>query len=541
MQHGPRLWARIVTLSSITEKKMHQRSLKMGCAVVAMALSLAACSTPAGPTASSTPGAGQQGGIAVIALSDEPDTLDPTVANTFVSRVVFTSICEKLYDTNDKLNLVPQLAAELPKISPDGLTVDIQLRKDVKFNDGTPFDAAAVKVTLDRNRTLETSSRKKELALVESVEVLNESAVRLHLSRPSSPLGAQLADRAGAIMSPTALGKLGNDFGTDPVCVGPFTFKDRVAGSEINVVKSKYYYDADKVHLDGVTYKFITDPNIRAANLRSGDVNAAERLNASDVPQLKADSKLKILDTATIAYYALDINVDPTKSANPLAKSAELRKAFELSLNRKAINDVVFAGQNVVDCVPLSMQTSLRPKNIDCSLFDPDAARAVLKKSGEKLPIRVALTVPARPTDQKIAEVVAQMAGEVGFDISIKPVEFVSSLVAARAGDFEMFMVGWSGRVDPDGNLTNLVTTGGSNTFSQLKDAKLDQLVADAASATTADDRRNLYAKVLDRLADVRADIYLYHDTWFLGTTGIQGVGYSADAIPRFKTAELTK
>lgn len=516
---------------------MSSRSLKV-IGIGAAVLLLASCSTPSSTSPSAAEGS--DGGVAIVALSDEPDTLDPTIANTFVARVVFTSMCEKLYDANENLELVPQLAADLPITSEDGLTVDIPLREGIVFNDGTPFNAEAVKTTLDRNITLETSSRKSELAALESIAVVDENTVRLTLSRPFSPLGAQLADRAGAIMSPTALEELGEDFGTDPVCVGPFDFTDRVAGSEINLTKSDYYYDKDKVKLDGVTYTFITDANVRSANLRSGEVNAAERLNASDVDALEADPKVEVKKANTIAYQSLSINVDPALSTSPLASNPDLRRALELSINRDALNDVVFNGQVTPDCSPLPTQMAFRPDDVTCSKFEPDEAKKILEESGETLPVPVELLIPARPTDQKSAEVIQQMANDVGFDVTIKPVEFVSALDAARAGQFQMFLIGWSGRIDPDGDLNDLVTTGGSNNFNQLADAELDTLVAKAATVTDTDERQKLYAEALDRLDELKANIYLYHDSWFLGLSGITGVEYSSDAIARFKTASLT-
>ncbi|WP_022884584.1 ABC transporter substrate-binding protein [Glaciibacter superstes] len=505
-----------------------------------VALLLTACSTPGGAGQGAEPET-TAGGVAVVSLAGEPGTLDPSTANTFTARIIFTSVCEKLYDADDNLELVPQLAAELPEVSEDGLTVDIALREGVTFNDGTPFDATAVKISLDRHRTLPTSARKLELAAISDVAVVDDSTVRLTLSRPFSPLGAQLADRAGAIMSPTALEELGDDFGSSPVCVGPFAFEDQVSGSEMNFVKSDFYYDKDKVKLDGVTYQFVTDANIRVANLRSGDINVAERVNASDLPQLKTEAGIEILESATIAYQSVSINVDPATSSNPLATSVDLRRAFELSLDREAVNDVVFNGTNVVDCIPLPGQSAFRPDDVTCSEFDPEAARKILEDSGETLPLAVELMYPSSPTAQKTVEVIQQMANDVGFDVTLKPVEFISALEAGRAGDFEMFLIGWSGRIDPDGDVNDLVTSGGSNNFSRVSDPQLDSLVAEAASVTDTDARKDLYEQVLTRIDELKPNIYLYHDSWFLGLSGITGVEYSSDAIPRFKTASLTE
>jgi len=500
------------------------------------ALLLAACSaTPASPPQP------REGGVAVVALADDPDSLDPTTANTFVSRAVFTSFCEKLYDTNENLEVVPQLAASLPQLSSDGLTVDIKLRTGVLFNDGTPLDAAAVKTTLDRNLMLPTSARKQDLSAVESVNVVDPSTVELKLKRPSSPLTAQLADRAGAIMSPKALQELGDDFGTHPVCVGPFSFTKRVAGSEIDFAKSDYYYDKVKVRLDGVTYKIVSDPTVRTANLRAGGVNVAERINASDVPNLQTDSNITLQKVSTIAYETLSINVDPTTSHSPLATSPQLRSAFEMSIDRNALNKVVFNGEAVPDCNPLPLDQPFRPAGYTCAPSDPAAARKILQESGQQLPIPVELLIAAKQPDQKLAEVIQQMANSVGFQVTINPVELTSANDLADTGQFEVYMVSWSGRIDPDGYFTDVVTTGGSINNGRIADGLLDSLVTQAASVPGNTDRQALYAKVLARLDELKPNVYLYHETRFLGLNGITGVGYAGDAIPRFTTAELTQ
>src|SRR5690606_38842031 len=108
-------------------------------------------------------------------------------------------------------------------------------------------------------------------------------------------------------------------------------------------------------------------------------------------------------------------------------------------------------------------------------------------------------------------------------------------------GDFEAFLIGWSGRIDPDGNFNDLLTTGGGNNFSQLSDPKLDAVISDAAAAIDQDDRKELYGEALEMVDEIKPVVYLYHDTWFLGLNGIEGVEYSSDAISRFKTAYLTK
>ena len=126
----------------------------------------------------------------VIALNQDPDVLDPTIARTYVGRIVFAAMCEKLYEIDENLNIQPQLAAELPRFTDGGKTVTFKLRSGVKFNDGTPMDAAAVKFSLDRHRDMKGSTRKSELALVTEVEAPDPSTVRIRLSKPFSPIVA---------------------------------------------------------------------------------------------------------------------------------------------------------------------------------------------------------------------------------------------------------------------------------------------------------------------------------------------------------------
>ena len=283
-------------------------------AVSIAALVLAACSsidtpTGGGQSSSADNRSAKTGGTLVVALSDEPDPLDPTTARTLVGRAVFTSICEKLYDINAKLDIVPQLAADMPQTSADGKTVTIKLRTGVKFADGTTMDAAAVKTSLDRDLTLPTSARKSDLTSVESVSVSDPSTVVLHLNAPFAPLVAQLADRAGMVMSPAALKSEGTNFGAHPVCVGPFKFQSRVAQDHIDVVKDPNYYDASNVHLDKVSYKIIADSTTRFNNLRSGDVQVLDAVASTDVDALQADSNLQLLTSESLGYQGITVNL----------------------------------------------------------------------------------------------------------------------------------------------------------------------------------------------------------------------------------------
>lgn len=486
------------------------------------------------------------GGTLTVALDADPDALDPTTATTLNGRMVFASMCEKLYDIDANTKLVPQLASALPQLSADGKTATIKLRTGIKFNDGTPFDAAAVKQSLDRHRTLKESARAAELAAVDKVTVVDPGTVRLTLSRPFSPLTAQLADRAGMILSPTALDKLGDNFGTAPVCVGPFKFASRTSGSQIVLDKSTDYYAANTVKLNRIVYKIIIDPNVRAANLKSGDIQVATRPRPNTIAGLQSDPKLSVVSGGGLGFYGMNINIGNVKGATetygavntPLGRSPQLRQAWELSLDRNAINKTVFNGMYQPDCGPLPLDSPYRSPSLTCSNRDVATAKRLVAQSGVKTPIPVTLTVPNDSDGIRLGEVIQQMTKETGFNVSVRPIEFATTLEMGKAGKFDVLLDGWSGRVDPDGNLSNQITTGGANNYEGMSDPGIDEPIKQASTILDVAQRQALYTKAIQRAAELRGFIYIYHNKEYLGLNkNVAGVGFYADGLPRLKTA----
>src|SRR5436190_9981798 len=211
-----------------------------------------------------------------IGLAEDPDILDPTLARTFVGRVVFAALCDKLFDIDEKLNIVPQLATGY-EWSADSKALTIKLRSGVTFHDGEKLDAAAVKFNLERHKTMPGSNRSGELRPVASVDVVDPSTVKLNLSAPFSPLLAALADRAGMMVSPKAAQAEGANFGAKPVCSGPFKFVERVAQDRIVLERHPAYWNKAEIHFDRITYTPIPDATVRLANLRSGQLDLIER------------------------------------------------------------------------------------------------------------------------------------------------------------------------------------------------------------------------------------------------------------------------
>src|SRR3954453_6257471 len=222
-----------------------------------------------------------------VALREDPDSLDPTLARTYVSRIVFAGMCDKLFDINEKLEIVPQLATSYEWTDPK--TLVIKLRQGVLFQDGEKMDAQAVKYSLERHLSMQGTFRRSEINAMDRVEVVDPATVKIVLKQPSSPFLSQLTDRSGMIVSPRAAEAAGKDFGLKPVCAGPFRFVDRVPQDHITLERFPQYWDAGNIKLERVVYQTIPDSSIRLANLQAGSIELSENVVPTDVDAVKKD------------------------------------------------------------------------------------------------------------------------------------------------------------------------------------------------------------------------------------------------------------
>ena len=178
------------------------------------------------------------------------------------------------------------------------------------------------------------------------VDIVDDHTVKLVLSAPFAPLLAQLTDRAGMMVSPKAAQAAGENFGNHPVCAGPFKFVERVAQDRIVLERFADYWDKDKIKLERITYLPIPDSTVRLANLQSGGLDLIERVAAADLDIVRKDGRLKLATTTGLGYFGITLNLaNGERSKTPLGQDARVREALELSIDRSAINQVVFNGE----------------------------------------------------------------------------------------------------------------------------------------------------------------------------------------------------
>lgn len=449
-----------------------------------------------------------------IGLAEDPDALDPSLARTFVGRLVFAGLCDKLFDIDEKLNIVPQLATGY-EWSADGKALTIKLRQGVTFHDGEKMDAAAVKYSIERHKTIPGSNRRGELAPVSSVDVVDPSTVRLNLSAPFSPLVAQLTDRAGMILSPKAAQAAGEKFGSNPVCSGPYKFVERVPQDRIVLERYANYWNKGTVHFDKLVFTPIPDATVRLANLRSGQLDFIERVAPSDMEKIVAEKKLKTASITEIGYQGITINVGKSDKAkaNPLGRDAKVREAFELSLDRQGLVQVVMDNEAIVGNQWVPPTNPFYAKNVPIPKRDIARAKQLLKEAGVPNPSFTMVT-PTTSDAQRIALVVQAMTREAGFDVKIQATEFATSLNMADKGDFEAYVLAWSGRPDPDGNLYSFHACKQPLNYAGYCDPETDKLINESRAARDPAQRKKIFEQVTARVLKERPVVYLYHRKW---------------------------
>jgi peptide/nickel transport system substrate-binding protein len=468
-----------------------------------------------------------------IGLAEDADILDPTLARTYVGRIVFAAVCDKLFDIDEKLNIVPQLALS-HETSADGKAVTIKLRSGVKFQDGEPFDAEAAKYSLERHLNFPASFRKSELAALDHVEVVDPLTIKLILKTPYAPLVAQLTDRAGMMLSPKAAREAGDKFGLHPVCAGPYKFVERVQQDRIVFEKFQDYWNKDNVFIDKVIFQPIVDATVRLANLKSGGLDLIERLLATDIKAVRADQNLKLESALWLGYLGITINVGKDKNKGGLSQSAKVRQALELSLDRDAINQVVYNGEFVPGNQWISPEHPYYQKAFPVPSRDIARAKALMKEAGVTLPVTVDLMVPQNAETEALAQMMQAMAGEAGFDIKIRVTEFATSLKQAEAGDYQAYLLDWSGRLDPDGNSYNFLHTGAPLDYSAYSNPDVDKALEDARLTSDMAARKAIYEKMTKQVLADEPIIYLNHRKVLIAhTTKLEGYRQMPDGLVR--------
>jgi len=471
-----------------------------------------------------------------IGLQDDPDMLDPHRSRTYVGRIVFASLCDKLIDIDENLNFVPRLATAWAW-SDDNRTLTFTLRADAQFHDGTRFDADAARANLERALALPESMRKGELVSVDTVQAPNPTTLVLRLKQPDATLLAQLTDRAGMMLAPASFAGDTAAVGRAPVCSGPYRFVERVQNDRIVLEKFAGHYAAADYHFDRLIFRPIPDTTVRLANLRAGSLDLIERMNPSDLPQAQADPSVQIKQVSGLGWSRIVFNVGNGSRANTaIGQDKRVRQAFELALDRNIINEVVGNGlftparQPYAPASPYHDAQKFPPRGRDVA-----QARALLKAAGHDR-VKVELVFGNTTATAAIAELIQAMVSEAGFDVVLRPTEYAAMLKEADVGNFEAQIVNWSGRIDPDGNIYSFKTCNGSLNVGRYCNKDVDALLDQARTVADVATRKAVYDQIDTILQDELPAFYLYYQPLpFALNKKVQGFTPYADGMIRLQ------
>jgi peptide/nickel transport system substrate-binding protein len=469
-----------------------------------------------------------------IGLVSDPDGLDPAFARVWSTTIVLNSICDKLIDLTPDYRYVPRLATHW-SWSDDGRVLELKLRPGVRFHDGEPFNAAAVKYTLERYRNTRGSTWVVAYTPITSIEVVDDLTVRIAFSASlSSRIFGLFVISGGMMISPKSAEAAGDRFGAKPICAGPYRFVERVAHNQITLERFADYWDRDRVHIGRIVYRIVPDSTVRMANLLAGALDLIEQVPPADVPRLAGDRRFKVAPAMSLGHSRIYINVGRGERANsPLGRDARLRQAFSLSIDRDALNNVIFEGQFVPAASWVPPGSTFHLETIPPVRRDLERAKALLAEAGIPNP-KVELSLPNIPVQLQVAEMIQAMTREAGFETTLRALETGTAVQRADRGDYQAMLLMWPGLADPDQNVSPVLACNGSVNYSGYCNASFDRLLEEARASRNVDDRVRLYTKASEMLSRDEPYIFLYHHKWIWAHSAkLKGFVAHPDGITR--------
>jgi peptide/nickel transport system substrate-binding protein len=281
-------------------------------------------------------------------------------------------------------------------------------------------------------------------------------------------------------------------------------------------------------------YLPIVDATVRLANLKSGGLDLIERVLATDIKDVRADSRLKLSTVLELGYQGLTINTDKDKNKGPLSQSEKVRQALDLSIDREAINQVVFNGEFTPGNQWVSPEHPYYQKAFPVQKRDIAKAKALLKEAGVGPPVSVDFMVTKGAETEAVAQVIQSMAAEAGFDMKIRIIEFATSFKQAQAGEFQAFLIPWSGRIDPDGNSYVFLHSKAPQNDGGYSNPDADKALEQARLISDPAQRKAIYEKLTKIVLNDEPMIYLYHrKLLFAHTSKLDGYKQMPDGLVR--------
>jgi peptide/nickel transport system substrate-binding protein len=487
------------------------------------------------------------GGSITFALENDVIDFDPMRSRAFVDRNVHYQIYDSLVRVDSSGKIIPWLAEKWDTAG-DGRQVTFSLRKDVKYHDGAAFDAESVKWNIDRYRTTQGSARSGELAPIESVDVVDPATVRFNLKTPFSPLLSLLVDRAGMMLSRKAVEAGGEDFTRKAfkAGTGPFVLTEAVKDDHMTLEKNPDWWGKDSAGnklplLDKIIVRPITNSDVRLTNLKTGDAQIANNIAGKDVAGLKNESSLAYMEKPAYSW----LSVLPNRKPGFLFEEGRYVKAVSMAIDRQEILDKVYfgigsVGYGTIAPSHFAYDASFKPFEKP----DPEGAKRLVQEVG-KGPLSFELLISSGdPLLVQRAQLIQAQLKKADIDAQISQLEFAQVLKAQSDHTFSgMTDIGWSGRIDPDGNTYDQLFTGRPNNDSSYSNPDVDKLLDQQRGTSDEAQRRDALRKSEQTYAvdDPARAWYRFGVAQIAAATAVQGLEVYPDQIIRFQNVSLKK
>ena len=433
----------------------------------------------------------------VLGMVLEPTPgLDPTTAPAAaIGEVVHYNILEGLTKINVDGSVTP-LLAESWSVTPDGKTYTFKLKRGIKFQDGEPFDAAAVKFSFERAKADGSTNKAKKAVFdnISSIATPDAQTVILVLNNADATLPFRMGENTAVILSP----KSAASTATKPIGTGPYTFENWQKGSAITLVKWPGYRDAGAVKITKATFRFINDPAAQTAALLAGDIDGMPRFNR-DPSQFKADKRftVQIGDTAGKGIMAINNKRKPLDDVR-------VRRALMHAIDRKAFID------GAIDGLGKPIGSHFAPTDagyVDLTQvypYNPEKAKALLKEAGVATPLNLTLTLPPPQYARKGGEIVAAQLAKVGVIAKIENVEWAQWLSGTFKGNFDLTIIN---HVEP----LDYMQYTNPDYYWGYDSKAFRELAAKHAAAGSARERSEAWVAMQKKLAEDAVNAYIFN------------------------------
>jgi peptide/nickel transport system substrate-binding protein len=488
-------------------KKMEKkgRSINKGMLFVLIGLMMIfaqACSTKSTSStdSASKKEATKQGGTLTVVRLSDATKLDPHFITDIPSaNIIYQKVYQTLVAPDKDFKIQPLLAKEWKVVN--DTTWEFKLQEGVKFHDGAPFNAEAVKTTFDRMLDPKTESPQREkFSMIKEVKAVDDFTVQLLLEYPYAPLLSILASQEGSIISPKALKENPDSLSQHPVGTGPFVFESWKTGQEISLKRNENYW-GKKPNIDRVVFKVVPEDATRLAMIETGEAQINDQVPVTEIERIEASDKMGLYRTEGLAVEYLGFN---TKK-KPF-DDVRVRKAISHGIEREAIIKGVYNNVGTLANVAMSPKVLGYSDKVKAYDYDLNEAKKLLKEAGYEKGLSVTLLTSDRKERINMAEVMQSQLKGIGINVKIQVMEYGAYIDMIDKGEHDMAIGGW-GNATGDGdynqyNLFHSASQGAAGNHFYYSNPEVDKLIESARKETDEQKRLKLYEEVMQKEID---------------------------------------